>query len=299
METAKLKHKRFEISGFTVTNTVILILAALVCFLPFLHMLAVSLSNKAIVAAGEVRFWPKGFTTSSYIYVLKLRQFWRSFMISVARLAIGVSLNLIIVILSGYPLSKESGQFRSRTAYAWFFFFPMLFNGGLIPLYVVINTLGIMDSIWALVLPRGTQIFLVLLMLNFFRQIPKELEDSAVIDGAGKWRTMARIYVPLSLPAIATMTLFSAIFHWNSWFDGLIYINRPQNYPLQSFLHTVIIANALQLTEDIETMIRMTEISSRTLKSAQIIIAIIPIFAVYPFLQRYFVKGIVLGSVKG
>lgn len=299
MRTERVVKRRIRIDGFSVTNTVILFVAAAVCILPFVHMIAVSLSRSSVVAAGQVSLWPIGLNASSYLYVLELKQFWLSFLVSIKRLIIGVGLNLLIVILSAYPLSKEKEQFPARTIYAWVFFFTMLFHGGLIPLYLVVNSLGLMDTIWALVLPQGTQVFLVLLMLNFFRQIPRELEDSAVIDGAGKWTTLWRIYVPLSLPAIATMILFSAVFHWNSWFDGLIFVNRPQNYPLQTFLQTVIIGDAMQMTQDIEMLVRMMEMSDRSLKSAQIIIAIIPVLAAYPFLQRYFVKGIVLGSVKG
>ena len=136
-------------------------------------------------------------------------------------------------------------------------------------------------------------------MLNFFRQIPKELDDAARIDGAGKWRILWKIYVPMSLPAIATITLFSGVFHWNSWFDGLIYMNRPRNYPLQTYLQTVIIGNLVENMQSLDEIERLAKMSDRTLKSAQIIIAIIPILAFYPFLQRYFIKGIVIGSVKG
>ena len=166
-------------------------------------------------------------------------------------------------------------------------------------MYITVASVKLLDTVWALVLPKGVQVFLVLLMLNFFRQIPKELDDAARIDGAGKWRILWQIYVPMSLPAIATITLFSGAFHWNSWFDGLIYMNRPQNYPLQTYLQTVIIGNLVENMQSLDEIERLAKMSDRTLKSSQIIIAIIPILAFYPFLQRYFIKGIVIGSVKG
>ncbi|MBO9610860.1 MAG: carbohydrate ABC transporter permease, partial [Paenibacillaceae bacterium] len=183
-----------------------------------------------------------------------------------------------------------------RTLYAWFFVITMLFHGGLIPWYVVIRSTGLLDTIWALVLPGAVPVFSVVLLLNFFRQLPREMEESAYVDGAGHWTVLWKIFVPTSLSALATIALFSLVGHWNSWFDGLILMGKPEHYPLQSYLQTVIVASGSSMpTADWASM---AEISDRTVKSAQIFIGMLPILLVYPLLQKYFVKGIVLGSVK-
>jgi putative aldouronate transport system permease protein len=170
----------------------------------------------------------------------------------------------------------------------------------LIPFYMTVKTLGLINSIWALVLPGAIPVFNVLLLMNFFRQLPQEIEESVFLDGAGHWTNLWRIQVPLSMPAIATLILFTTVGHWNSWFDGLILMNHPKNYPLQSYLQTIVTTIEQRLTnmtaEDVKIL---SEINDRTTKSAQIFLAALPILSVYPFLQRYFMSGIVLGSVKG
>ncbi len=163
---------------------------------------------------------------------------------------------------------------------------------------MVIRQLELLDSIWALVLPAGVPVFNVVLMLNFFRQLPKELEEAAFMDGAGHWTTLWKIYLPAALPALATVSLFAVVWHWNSWFDGLILMNRPEHYPLQSYLQTVIMQRDMTFIQHLSRA-ELAIVSDRTIKSAQILIATLPIVFVYPFLQRFFVKGIVLGSVKG
>lgn len=177
------------------------------------------------------------------------------------------------------------------------FFITMLFNGGMIPTYLLINKLKMLDSIWSLILPCGVNVFNILLILSFFRQLSTELEDAATVDGAGHWRTLWQIFVPISLPVIATVTLFTLVFHWNSWFDGMIYMKSEQ-YPLQTYLRTIIMQfNFTNLTP--EEQMRLSNLNEHALKSAQMIIGTLPILCVYPFLQKYFVSGITLGSVKG
>ena len=264
-----------------------------------IHMVAVSFSTRALVLAGEVVFWPRGFNTASYAWVLVQGGFWTSLWVSAQRMVVGIAINVVLVLLLAFPLSKEKHEFRARTLYVWFFFFTMLFEGGLIPLYMTVSTLGMLDTIWALVLPRGVQVFLVLLMLNFFRQVPGELQDAAEIDGAGKWRILWQVYVPVSLPAIATITLFSGVFHWNSWFDGLIYANHPDRYPVQTYLQILLRGDILSQATSLSEISEIFHLSNRTVRSAYIVIGIVPILALYPFLQRYFIKGIVIGSVKG
>ncbi len=290
--------QRKPISWFAVFNTCFLILAGLICLIPMIHIAAVSFSSSAAAATGKVTLWPLDFSLNSYDYVAKRAAFWRSMGVSVQRIVLGGSINLLLVILTAYPLSKERSEFGARTFFAWAFFITMLFGGGLIPWYMVIRQFKLIDTIWALVLPGAVPVFSMILMLNFFRQVPKDLAEAAEIDGAGHWMTLFGIYVPVSTPALATILLFSLVGHWNSWFDGLILMNSPDNYPLQSYIQTIVVQRTYsQLTrEEIE---QLATISDKTLRSAQIFIGSIPIVLVYPFLQKYFVKGIVLGGVKG
>ena len=283
---------------FSAFNAVFLIALSLLCIAPLVHIAAVSLSSSSAVTAGWVKFWPVDFTLDSYRFVMTRGEIWSSMWVTLQRVALGGGLNLLMTILIAYPLSKESAVFRPRTAYAWFFFFTMLFSGGLIPWYMVIRQLELLDSIWALVLPAGVPVFNVVLMLNFFRQLPKELEEAAFMDGAGHWTTLWKIYLPAALPALATVSLFAVVWHWNSWFDGLILMNRPEHYPLQSYLQTVIMQRDMTFIQHLSRA-ELAVVSDRTIKSAQILIATLPIVFVYPFIQRFFVKGIVLGSVKG
>jgi len=208
---------------------------------------------------------------------------------------------MLLVILVAYPLSKETKVFRARTAYAWVFAFTMFFGGGLVPTFMVVSRTGIIDSIWALVLPGAINVWHAVMLLNFFRGVPKELEEAAHIDGAGHITTMIKIFLPLSKPALATILLFTVVGHWNAWFDGLIYMNSPIRYPLSTYLAMLVMqadpsTRAMMTPEDI---LRLADVADRTVRVAQIFLGALPIMLVYPFLQRFFVKGIVVGSVKG
>lgn len=173
----------------------------------------------------------------------------------------------------------------------------MLFNGGLIPTYLLVNKLNLTDTIWALTLPGAVTVFNLILMLNFYRHVPEELEDAAFMDGAGHWKILWKVYVPISIPAVATITLFCIVAHWNQWFDGLIYMNNAANYPLQSYLQTIVVEFNFQTMSATEAQ-RLAMLNDRSVKAAQMIVATIPILLVYPFVQKYFVSGIKLGSVK-
>ena len=283
---------------FRCVNVTVLILLALSCLLPFVNAIAISLSEDQYVSAGRVLFWPKGFTTVSYRYLINRDSFWNSFRISIIRCVLGTAITLVLVMLTAYPLSKDRSKLKGRSLYSWYFFITMLVSGGMIPLYLLINSLKMRNTIWSLVLPGALPAYYVVLMLNFFRQNPIELEEAATIDGAGHLRTLFQVYIPVSLPSLATITLFSLVGHWNNWFDGTIYISQPDKLPLMTFLRNAVSnLNMSEMTSaDMELM---KLLSDRSLKCAQIITATIPILCVYPFLQRYFVKGMVVGSVKG
>jgi putative aldouronate transport system permease protein len=285
------------IEAFDIFNYLFLSIMALLCILPFIHVLSVSLSSSNAASGGSIGLLPVNFTLESYNFAFQKKRFLLSMLNSTNRVAIGVTVNMLLTIITAYPLSKTKQELRGRTVFSWFFVITMLISGGLIPTYMIVTMTGIRNTIWALVLPGAVPIFNVIILLNFFKQIPKELEESAFMDGAGQWRILARIYLPLSLPAIATLIVFQAIGHWNDWFSGAIYLDNITKYPLATYLHNVLVTprfDNMQLDE----IRRVMQISDRTLGAAQIMIGTIPILMVYPFLQRYFVKGMVVGSLK-
>ncbi|WP_434062146.1 carbohydrate ABC transporter permease [Clostridium caldaquaticum] len=293
-----LKNKTLGSKLFTILNITILVILAVLCLLPLLNVLAISFSSASAAATGNIKLWPVDFTLASYKYVLSKKEFLTALWVSVKRLFLGVSVNMILTILAAYPLSKDKTRFRHRSIYTWFFIITILFNGGLIPGYMTMKTYGLLDSIWALVLPSAVPVFNIILLMNFFRELPIEIEEAAFIDGAGPWTSLWKLYLPLSKPALATLVLFAAVAHWNSWFDGLLFMNNPNHYPLQSYLQTVIINRDMSVMSA-STLKELAAISDRTAKAAQVFIGAVPILLVYPFLQRYFTKGLVLGSVKG
>lgn len=283
---------------WTVLIYAVLIVLSLLCIFPMLHILAVSLSASAPADSGAVTFWPVGFNWQSYQYIMDKPNFIRAFGVTLQRAVLGVSFSMILTVLAAYPLSKEKTHFRLRTWYAWIFVFNILFHGGLIPFYMTVRNMGMIDTIWALVVPSSLAVFNILILLNFFRGLPRELEEAATVDGAGHWKILFKLFIPMSTPAIATLTLFTIVTHWNAWFDGLIFMNSPSKYPLASYLQTAIIGRDQNQMSPMEAMV-LTKISERTTRAAQIFAGALPVLIVYPFLQRYFVKGIVLGSVKG
>lgn len=295
VEGKSLKKRLFDIF-----NICFLLSITLTCILPFVHLLAISLSSNAAAISGEVLFIPKGFSLRAYAFLAGKSDFLKAFWISIKREVLGTSISMLVVILTAYPLSKEKKQFRYRTVYTWFFAFTMFFNGGLIPLFITVRNLHLLNTIWALVIPCALNIWNVVLMLNFFRTVPKELEESALLDGASHWVVLYKIYIPVSLPGIATLLLFTIVFHWNSWFDGIIYMNSPKNYPLQSYIYVMINSIKMLMTKKVSKaeLELLRSLSDKTLRTAQIFLAMVPIMLVYPILQKYFIKGITLGSVK-
>lgn len=282
---------------FHTVNYVVLVASAALCVLPFIHVLALSFSAGPAADAGRVGLWPVNATLSSYEYAFQKREFLMTFWNTVKRLIVGLAVQMTVITLTAYPLSKSNDRLPGRTFFAWFFVVTMLVGGGLIPTYLVVTATGLRNSIWALVLPIAANAFHITILLNFFRQIPADLEDSAFMDGAGPWRTLIWIYVPLSKAALATLIIFNAVFHWNEWFMGLIYMDNVKTYPLQTYLRGVIVEPDFVLMDSDQLELLMA-ISRRTFNAAQIVIATVPIILVYPFLQRHFVKGMTLGSLK-
>jgi putative aldouronate transport system permease protein len=294
-----MNQKIYKLPFFqNLVNQLILLLLAVLCLFPILHILALSFSSATAAGSGLVAVWPVDFNISSYRFVLENAAFGKSFLISLLRVVVGTPVNMLLTILVAYPLSRSKAEFPMRDFFAWFFLITVLFSGGLIPWYMVIRQTGLIDKFWALIIPGALPVFNVILLANSFRSIPKELEEAAAMDGAGHWTKLVSILLPLSVPVLATVTLFVAVGHWNAWFDGLILMNSPEKYPLQSYLQTVVInPDPRMLTERDLALLKI--INNRTTRAAQIFIAMVPILLVYPFLQRYFTTGVKLGSVKG
>ena len=274
----------------------IVILMTLCCLLPLLNTLAISFSNNSAVNANQVGILPVGFTLSSYKKLLEDNQFWRSAWISVLRVVLGTGLNMLMMILLAYPLSKSKNRFASRDIYMKLVIFAMLFNGGLIPGYIIVSKLHLLNTIWALVLPGAVPVFNVILLVNFMKGLPEALEEAAMIDGASEWTILTRVVLPISKPGLATVALFCIVNHWNDYFQGLIYMRTPSKYPLQTYIQQLTI-DVSQIT-DTQQLIYFMTISTRTLNAAKIVVATVPLLVIYPFLQRYFVTGIVIGAVK-
>ncbi|MGA2973944.1 MAG: carbohydrate ABC transporter permease [Spirochaetia bacterium] len=276
---------------------VVLVLCALVCILPLWYTLCVSLSQKAAATAGLVSLWPVGFNLDAYRQIMEDAKFFKSFWTSIQRVVLGSALNYVIIALMAYPLSKSAKDFKPRNVFMWVLVFAMLFNGGLVPWYQTVKSYGLINNIWALVLGNSVPMFSVILVLNFFRNLPKELEEAALVDGAGPWYMLLKLYIPLSTPVLATVTLFSVVYHWNEFFNGLVLMSSADHYPLQTYIQQMVVnLNVGLMTED--QYKRLNELSNQTLNAAKIFIAMIPVLVIYPFLQRYFITGITLGAVK-
>lgn len=283
--------------AFLVVNYLFLTLVMCISLFPLVHVFALSLSSNSAAQAGWVTILPVDFTLDSYQYILAKPEFFQSFGVSVLRVVLGTLLSIGLTILCAYAMAQPDERFHARKYYVWVFMVTMVFSGGLIPLFIVVKSVGIYNSIWALILPGAVQTFNIILMLNFFRGLPYALTESALIDGANHFQIMTKIIVPVSKPSLATVGLFTMVNHWNSWFDGMIYISDTAKYPLQTYLRNVI--QSVDIASiDLTSVGAMTNVSQKTVTAAQIFVAIIPILLVYPLLQKYFITGMTLGSVK-
>lgn len=292
-----MENKR--ISAFDVILAVGLGVVCVTCVLPFVHLLAVSFSSSSAVSAGRVGFLPVEFTTASYEYVISGGRFLRAMAISLERVFWGTLLNLLLMVLTAYPLSKQ--ELVGRKFFVVFFVITMLIGGGMIPTYLLVSNLGLKDTIWSLILPGALPVYNMIILMNFIRGLPHELEEAASIDGANAFQTLWMIIFPLLGPSLATVGLFSMVNHWNDWFNGLIYMSEPLNYPLQTYLQTLLVdfEQLLQSGSSGDIQAILSKMSARTGRAAQLFLGALPIMMVYPFLQKHFTKGLTIGSVKG
>ncbi|MNB78372.1 Lactose transport system permease protein LacG [compost metagenome] len=280
---------------FYLLNYVLLTIIALSCITPLLNVIALSLSGADAVASGRVTLWPVEFSLSSFNSLFTgtpiMRSFWNSVQITV----IGTALSMLVTVLAAYPLSRK--QFYSRRFFTLAMVFTMIFNGGLIPSYLVVQNLGLVNSYAALWLPGLVSTYNMLLMRSAFEQLPGEVDEAAKIDGCGETGILLRIVLPLSKPMLATLALFYGVGYWNAFMSVMIYINDTAKYNM-----TVLVQNMIKSTSMIQDFADPTMLATMTpegIRSAAVIVMIVPILAVYPLLQKYFVKGVMLGSIKG
>ncbi len=293
--------KRYRSVENTVVETVVtilLVLTLVMCLLPLMNVVALSFSGKEAAIAGKVSFLPVDPTLASYEYLMQDNRFFNAFAVSVKRVVLGGAINLILSLFMAYSLSMEPRRFPARNRYMWLLIFCMLFNAGIVPWYFAVRYTGIMDTIWALVLPGAVPVFNVILLMNFFRNLPSAVRESAELDGAGEFNLLFKIYIPLAKPAIATITLFSIVSHWNNFFDGMLLINTSSKVPLQTYIQALTIRTSDMSTLGLSAEQMMALMSQRTFNAAKIVVSTVPILLIYPFMQRYFIAGITLGSVK-
>jgi len=292
-----VESKKFGSKLFNACNIILMAVLMLSCFYPLWYTFCVSISEKSAANAGLVTFYPIGFSLSAYKEIVGDIKFFNSFWISIQRTIIGTGFSMFIIVLTAYPLSKPKRHFKERNIFMWILVFCMLFNGGLIPWYITMRSYGLIDNLWALILGNGLPVFHVILVMNFFRNLPRDLEEAAIVDGAGPWKILFLIFLPCSLPVIATISLFTAVYHWNEFFNGLVLMNTADRYPLQTYIQQLVInMPAANLTPD--QYKKLAELSNKTLNSAKVFVAMIPMLVVYPFVQKYFITGIMLGAVK-
>lgn len=291
-----IKTVKKKISAGTVINYIFLTLIAFICLYPFLNVIAYSLSGYNAVLSGEVTFYPIDITLDAYREILGRAQIWISMRTTVIVTVLGTALSLVLTTFAAYALSRQ--DLPGRKILTGFILFTMYFGGGLIPTFLVVKNVGLYDTLGALFIPQSISVFNFIVMRSFFRSIPESLEEAARIDGASYIQCLIKIVLPLSLPIIATMGLFYAVGYWNTYFDALIYIQDPEKYTLQLRLRSLLFGNELNNSgASLEGI--GTQVMSQSLKMATVAVSTLPILVVYPWLQKYFVKGVMVGSVKG
>jgi len=281
---------------FNVCNITILGVVALMALYPFVYTISMSLSSAAEAMRSGLHLYPREISLTSFEMVLANPQIVSGFINSLQRTVAGTALTLFFTCLTAYPLARR--ELPHRGPLLFLILFTMIFSGGIVPNYLLIKNLGLIDSLWALILPQMLTAFNVIVMKNFFQSIPESLAESAKIDGASEFNILARIYVPLSKPVLATVGLWTAVAHWNHWFDAMLYITNDENQVLQTFLQRIVIESSVEMIEQGLVDPSVTQFTPETIKAATVVVTVLPMLLIYPFVQKYFVKGIMLGGVK-
>ncbi|QCB95164.1 carbohydrate ABC transporter permease [Cellulomonas shaoxiangyii] len=282
---------------FTWVNITALLLVMGVMLYPFLTVVAQSFSSEDAIRSGEVSFWPVGFNLNTYRAVAENSLFWGNYRNTVVYTVVGTTIAMVLTTTYAYVLSKR--HLRGRGLLIGFAVFTMFFNGGIIPNYVLISSLGLKNTLWAVVLPGAISIFNLLVMKSFFENLPSELEEAAQIDGLGWFGIFGRIVLPLSKAVVATMVLFYSVQYWNDWFSAFLYLDRQDLQPVTLFLRNLIAGASSAASEGAASQSAATGSISVNIQAVTMVLTVLPILCVYPFVQRYFVSGVMLGSVKG
>ena len=265
---------------------------------PLIFVLSASISDPSALMAGKVVLFPVGFTLQAYQAVLDYNQIWVGFANSLFYTVVGTGVNLAVTILAGYALSRK--DLVGRNFFMFLFAFTMLFNGGIVPTYLVVNELGLINTRWALIIPQALSVWNLIIAVTYFRtSIPPELLEAAQLDGCSDFQYLARVVIPLSAPIIAVLTLFYAVSHWNEYFSALLYLNKQELYPLQIMLRNILVQNQIDFTMIDISAFTARQAMRELLKYALIVVASVPVLLIYPFVQRYFLKGIMVGGIKG
>lgn len=284
---------------FDIINYILLAIVLAIVLYPLIFVAVASISNPAAVVKGEVWLLPKEINFTGYEKVFANKEILNGYMNTIIYTVVGTIVNVGMTILAAYPLSRK--DFRGRNIFTALFVFTMFFSGGLIPTYLIVKDLGMTNTMWALIIPNAVAVWNIIIMRTFFQQsIPFEIQESAQIDGCGNFKILLKIILPLSMPILAVMTLFYSVAHWNSFFSALIYLTERDKYPLQLFLREILIQSNMQdMIQTSEESLAKTIMEAESIKYALVIVANLPILMLYPFLQRYFVKGMIIGAIKG
>lgn len=291
-----MARRSFGEKGFDAVNTGMLGLIALLMVFPFIYIIALSFSDEKTIAEGGLILFPKGWSLEAYRYIFSTDTLMRGLYNSILITAGGTIVNLAMTSLMAYPLAKT--YLLGRRSILMLVIFTILFSGGLIPTFLAVKWTGLLDSLWSVIIPTSISAFYLIILKNFFQQIPDGLEESAKIDGANDMVILLRIVLPLSLPAMATFALFYAVNHWNMYFQAIMYINDHSKWPVQVLLRQIVILSQSSVG-DSSSISDETVLPPQSIKMAVIVFATVPIMLVYPFLQKHFAKGVFLGSVKG
>ena len=282
---------------FEVFNACFMLLLCAVMLYPFIFTASASLSNAAEVSAGNVTLFPKGFTVEAYKSVLGYQKVWVSYGNTLWYTVVGTIVSLILTICGAYPLSRS--DFYGKSVFVFFITLTMIFSGGLIPSFLVNKTLGLYNSRWAIILPGALSTMNMIIMRTFFQNIPDALEEAATIDGCSDFQILIKIILPLSTASIMTIGMFYAVGYWNSWFSAMIYLRDADKYPLQLVLRQIVLQNQILDLMGQESAEDLSKVTGESVKYATVMVATVPILCVYPFVQKFFVKGVMIGSVKG
>jgi len=282
---------------FGVVNATLLVLLCVGMLYPFITVLAQSFSSSGAIKAGQVNFLPVDFNVDTYAAVMSNEQFWRNYGNTVLYTVVGTAIAMTLTTTYAFVLSKQ--HLKGRKVLIGIAVFTMFFNGGLVPNYVLISALGMKNTMWALVLPGAISVFNLLVMKAFFENLPRELEEAAQIDGLGWYGIFGKIVLPLSKAVIATMVLFYSVAFWNDWFAAFLYLDKSELFPITLFLRNLIAGASTTASEGAAAAGSTTAQVSANIQAVTMILTVIPILTIYPFVQRYFVSGVMLGSVKG